>query len=269
MDLSIPNRKHIVITGSTRGLGFCLADAFLAFDCLVTVSGRAQASVDEAVYKLAQKHASDRVHGYPCDVRRPEQVQALWQAAKVRFGKVDIWINNAGYSAPQMSLQELPPSEAQAVIETNLLGTVYGARVAMSGMLEQGFGGIYNMEGLGSDGRKQAGLALYGTSKYSLRYFTGCLVNETSGTPLVIGALSPGMVITEMITGQFQYRPEEWERFKRVLNLLAERPETVAPWLVQRILANRKSGVRIAWLTKRRLLRRILSAPFKRRNLFE
>jgi len=269
MDSPTLGRKHIVITGSTRGLGFCLADAFLALDCSITVSGRAQTSVDQAVDKLAHKHGSDRVHGHPCDVRRPEQVQALWQSAKDRFGKVDIWINNAGYSAPQMSLKELPPSEAQAVIETNLLGTVYGARVAMQGMLEQGFGGIYNMEGLGSNGRKQAGLAMYGTSKYSLRYFTDCLVNEAHGTPLVIGALSPGMVITEMITGQYQYRPEEWERFKQVLNLLAEHPETVAPWLAERILENQKSGVRIAWLTRQRLLGRMLSAPFKHRNLFE
>ena len=110
---------------------------------------------------------------------------------------------------------------------------------------------------------------MYGTSKYSLRYFTDCLVKEARSTPLVIGALSPGMVVTEMITGQYQYRPEEWERFKRVLNLLAERPETVAPWLAQRILENQKSGVRIAWLTKRRLWGRMLTAPFKRRNLFE
>ena len=57
------------------------------------------------------------------------------------------------------------------VVDTNLIGVIYGSKVAFSGMQTQGFGQIYNMEGMGSDGRKHEGLTLYGTTKYAQKYF--------------------------------------------------------------------------------------------------
>ena len=84
---------------------------------------------------------------------------------------------------------------------------IYGSQVAIRGMLTQGFGAIYNMEGMGSDGRTHDGLALYGTTKYALKYFTDALVLETKETPLIVGALRPGMVITEMVTDQYAGQP--------------------------------------------------------------
>ncbi|NJQ96878.1 MAG: hypothetical protein HC784_02590 [Hydrococcus sp. CSU_1_8] len=60
-----------------------------------------------------------------------------------------------------------------------------------------------------------------------------------------------------------------WERSKRVLNILADRVETVTPWLAEQILANQKTGIRIAWLTKAKAIRRFLGASFFKRNLFE
>jgi len=141
--------KVIVITGSTRGIGYGLADSFLALDCAVTVSGRTQEAVDKAVAELSARHGEDRVFGHPCDVTDFEQVQALWNAAKTQFDKIDIWINNAGLGNPQMDFWELPAEEIQAVVSTNLIGAMYGTKVALRGMLEQGFGGLYNMEGPG------------------------------------------------------------------------------------------------------------------------
>ena len=83
-------------------------------------------------------------------------------------------------------------------------------------MLDQGYGSLYNMEGLGSDGRRVEGLTLYGSTKYALRYFTDALVEEMRTTPVLVGALSPGMVITDLITGQYEDRPEDWEAAKRI-----------------------------------------------------
>jgi NAD(P)-dependent dehydrogenase (short-subunit alcohol dehydrogenase family) len=260
--------KHIIITGSTRGLGFGLADAFLDLGCSVTISGRALANVDEAVAKLGSQHTPEHIFGLACDVRDYDQIQALWDGSKARYQKIDVWINNAGYSGPQMAAWELSPEQARAVIETNLLGVIFGSMVSIQGMLDQGFGAIYNMEGLGSDGRMIDGLTNYGTSKYGLHYFTEGLIRETEGMPLVIGSLRPGMVVTDMITKQYDGRPEDWERDKRIFNILADRIETVAPWLAEQILANNKPGIRISWLTKRKLLVRFLTSPFHKRNLF-
>jgi NAD(P)-dependent dehydrogenase (short-subunit alcohol dehydrogenase family) len=260
--------KHIVITGSTRGIGFGLADAFLGLGCSVTLNGRAQANVDEAAGKLKSRYEAGAIFGRACDVRDPEQVQALWTAAQEHYQRVDIWINNAGSSAPQMPAWKLEPGQAQAVVQTNLLGAIYGSLVAFNGMLAQGAGAIYNMEGMGSDGRKHDGLALYGTTKYGLHYFTECLAREAQGTPLIVGALRPGMVITDLILKQYDDRPEDWERAKRVFNIIADRVESVAPWMAAQVLANQKTGAVIQYLTRGKLLKRVLAGPFRKRDIF-
>ena len=261
--------KTIVITGSTRGIGYGLADSFLALGCAVTVSGRTSEAVERAVARLSTKHKADRVFGHPCDVTDFEQVQALWDTAKAHFDKIDIWINNAGIGNSQMNFWELPAERIQAVVSTNLIGAMYGSKVALCGMLDQGFGGLYNMEGLGSGGRKVEGLALYGSTKSGLRYLDECLVRETQGTPVLVGALRPGMVVTDILTKQFEGRPEEWERAKRIFNILADRVETVTPWLAHKVLANDKNGVCISWQGTWKVIGRFLAAPFRKRDLFE
>jgi NAD(P)-dependent dehydrogenase (short-subunit alcohol dehydrogenase family) len=261
-------KKIVVITGSTRGLGYGLAEAFLNLGCAVTISGRTSSGVEHAVTALARKYEAERILGQPCDVTHFEQVQALWGTAKAHFDQIDIWINNAGLGHPQLDFWMLTPTQIQTVVETNLIGTMYGSKAALSGLLEQGFGGLYNMEGLGSDGRRVEGLTLYGSTKYGLRYLNNALVEETKGTPILVGALSPGMVVTDLLTQQYEERPEDWERAKRIFNILADRVETVAPWLAQRILANTKTGVRIARLTRGKIMARFLAAPFRKRDLF-
>ena len=89
-----------------------------------------------------------------CDVTDYEQVQALWDAAVARFGQVDIWINNAGIANTLTPFWELPPSLMQSVVQTNILGSMYGTSVALRGMLKQGYGALYNMEGFGSRGKR-------------------------------------------------------------------------------------------------------------------
>lgn len=261
--------KHIVITGSTRGIGNGLAEAFLNLGCSVTISGREQADVDAATAKLGESYPAERVLGQSCDVRQPDQIQTLWDQSKARFKKVDMWVNNAGIGSPKMATWETPADKVEQVIETNLLGTIYGAIIAVREMLTQGHGAIYIMEGMGSDGRMHTGLTYYGTSKYGLRYFTRSLTKETEGTPIIVGSLQPGMVATDLITRPYKDRPEDWERDKHVLNILADRVETVAPWLAKKMLQNNKSGVRISWSSPWKLFGRFLASPFHQRDAFE
>jgi NAD(P)-dependent dehydrogenase (short-subunit alcohol dehydrogenase family) len=220
-----------------------------------------------SVQHLRDKYAVERVFGYPCDVTRLDQIQGLWDASQDRWGQIDIWINNAGVAHPQMDFWEHPPERIQSVVDTNLLGAMYGAQVALRGMLEQGFGALYNMEGLGSDGRQVEGMTLYGSTKYGLSYLTDALAQEVDGTGIQVGGLRPGMVVTDLLTGQFEGRVEEWEQAKRIFNILADRVETVTPWLAEQVLGNRKNGVHIAWLNRRKMLFRFLTAPFRKRDL--
>lgn len=261
--------KSVVITGSTRGIGYGMAQAFLARDCAVMVCGRSHDSVRRALERLSQPSSAHVIRGQACDVREADQVERLWQAAKSAFGKVDIWINNAGLGLPQYKLWEASAEQARQMVETNLLGVIYGSQVAARGMAEQGFGGIYNMEGAGSDGRLHDGLILYGMTKYGVAYFTRGLIQELSKTAILVGSIRPGMVITDLITGQFADRTQDWERAKRIFNIIADRVETVTPWLADRILENSKHGAQISWTSRRKMLFRFLTAPFSRRNIFE
>jgi NAD(P)-dependent dehydrogenase (short-subunit alcohol dehydrogenase family) len=263
--------KTIVITGSTRGIGYGLADAFLDLDCAVTISGRSQEAVDKAVADLSAKHGTERTFGCPCDVRQFQQVQALWQAAKARFGQIDIWVNNAGIGHSQVDSWELSPERLEAVVGTNVLGSMYGSKVAVRGMLDQGFGAIYNMEGLGSKGGgpRVQGTSVYAASKAGLRYFDEMLTQELRDTPLIFGTLNPGMVATELVTKPYDGRPEEWERARRIFNIIADRVETVAPWLAHQMLDNQKNGARIAWSSWWKVMGRFLAAPFRKRDLFD
>jgi hypothetical protein len=77
------------------------------------------------------------------------------------------------------------------------------------------------------------------------------------------------MVVTDLLMQQYQDRPEDLARAKRFLNILADRVETVTPWLAQKVLANDRSGVRIKWLSGGKAMGRFLTAPFRKRDLFE
>ena len=261
--------KTIVITGSTRGIGYGLAQAFLNLGCNVVVSGRDAANVCKAVSQLSSKHASDKIHGCACDVSVFGQVEKLWHGAKERFGAVDVWINNAGLGQPTQMLWELDASLIEVLVKTNVLGAMNGAKVAIKGMVEQGHGALYNMEGFGSDGRTMKGLTLYGASKYGLAYLTNSLAKEVRGTNVVIGALMPGMVVTDLITKPYEGKPEEWKKVKAIFSILADRVENVAPWLAEKVLANSRNGARFNYFGTGKMIYRFITAPIIKRDPFK
>ena len=260
--------KTIVITGSTRGIGFALADEFLAQSCQVVVSGRTKLAVDQACKLLKGKHGKDHILGQVCNVTDFLSVQALWDAAKAHFGKIDIWINNAGVGHAVRNVWEIEPEKMHAIINTNVLGMLYGAKVAVNGFSDQGFGAIYIMEGKGSDGKVQRGMTAYGTSKRATNYLFNALEKELEETPILVGSLSPGMVVTGLLDDQRQLGVEEWDRTKKIFNILGDKAETVSPWLTKRILANQTTGATFRWLTGPRVLWRFLTARFIQRDLF-
>lgn len=260
--------KTAVITGSTRGIGLGLAKAFLARGCSVMISGRKREDVERTLVALRQQYPAQCIAGYACDVRDPSQLDSLWHASLTTFGRVAIWINNAGVSGDQQMISTSSSEQVENIVKTNLLGVIFGSQVAARGMIEQGYGSIYNMEGMGSDGRMHAGLIFYGMTKYGVCYFTRGLAQEMSHSPIIVGSLRPGMVVTDLIAKQYEGRPQEWERAKRIFNIIADRVEVVTPWLVDRILENKRNGVHLSWATGGRMFFRLIAQPFSRRELF-
>jgi NAD(P)-dependent dehydrogenase (short-subunit alcohol dehydrogenase family) len=258
--------KTIVITGSTRGIGLGLAREFLRLGHQVVVTGRSVAAVDKALADLAADPV--RVLGVPCDIRQVPELEALWRAAVARFGRVDVWINNAAVATDRALLTDLAPDQIAATVETNLLGTLYGCRTAIAGMLKQGGGKVYTFEGFGSNGMTSVGLTTYGATKSAVRYLTAALVKEFAGTPVCVGSLSPGIVATDLLVYSSRTSdPVAWAKARRVMNILGDRVETVTPWLATQALANSRHGARIEWLTPAKAAWRFATAAFHRRDI--
>lgn len=248
--------KCVVITGSTRGIGRGLAREFLKRGHSVMISGRSQQSVDAALPDAQTYITGDaKVAGQPCDISDLAQVQALWDAAITAFGRVDVWINNAGAINVIRAIGELTEEDMTDVPMTNLVGQMNGCRVALNGMTEQGHGALYTFEGFGSDGAKSDGMSVYGASKFGVRYFSKSLIKETKGGPVLVGVLSPGIVTTDMLlAAKDEVTPERWKKMQFIYRILGETVETVTPFLVEGVLANRKHGANIAWLTRPKAL---------------
>lgn len=262
--------KTIVITGSSKGIGFGLGENFLRLGHQVVLNGRDPDSLEKAREELAERFAPERLGALAADMGEYHQVLSLWEYAVSRFGSVDIWINNAGVATSQSDFWDLSPQEIENLIQINITGAMYGAKVALEGFQGQGYGAFYNMEGLGSDGRRVDGLTLYGTSKRALNYLTDSLAAEVKGTPIIVGALSPGMVLTDLILKRYRGQPaEEWESARRIFNILADQVETVTPFLAERVIKNQANGVRIKWLTPGKVLWRFLTAGISQRDLFK
>jgi short-subunit dehydrogenase len=260
--------KNVVITGSTRGVGYAMAKEFLKRGCKVVLSGRGETLRKSAREEL--KAFEEEYCYVSCDVQKKSDLEALWAAAVDRFGSVDIWINNAGQNTPHVLAYETDEAYVRAVVETNMLGVMFGSQVAAKGMLAQTHGAIYSMEGLGSNNMIQPKTILYGTTKHALTYFMKGLAKELEGSGVIAGRLSPGMMLTDFITTTPDGAVaaiESDESFRKLFNILADKPETVAAFFVPRILKNTRNGAQISWLTGAKAAGRFLSAGFRKRNL--
>ncbi|AYF76992.1 SDR family oxidoreductase [Nocardia yunnanensis] len=253
--------RTVVVTGGTRGIGLGLARALLARGHRVAVCG-----TDAGRLEATRATLGDAAAVVAADLTDRAAVQALWNAAVERFGGVDIWINNAGVSHDRTPLWQLPEAEVRKVLDTNLLGVVNGCAVAVAGMAAGAGGHVWNMEGLGSDGRTVPGLGVYGASKRAVTYLTKALAAEVPAG-VSVGLLSPGMVTTDLLTHGYA-DPVELAKARKVFNILADRVETVTPWLAERAVTRTRNGAHVSWLTTGKVARRFAAAPFRTRDLF-
>jgi NAD(P)-dependent dehydrogenase (short-subunit alcohol dehydrogenase family) len=256
----------VVITGSTRGLGFGLARRFLDKGCSVVINGASDLSVRRALGQLSSYGES--LHGVTADVSSREEVERLCREATERFGPPDIWVNNAGISHPHLMVWELDAETVQRVAGINIQGVVNGTVVPFKAMQKRGTGKIFSMEGHGSNGFIIDGMSIYGTTKCAVHYFVRAFAHEAKQSGITIGALSPGMVVTDMLLDTVREESAETLKRKRLFNMLADDVETVSEFLVTGMLGVSGPYVRIQWLTRKKALFRMLFGRFRKRDFF-
>lgn len=261
----ILQNKVTVITGGSRGLGFSIAEAYAREGAKIVIASRSLRSVDEAVKKL--KGSGAQVIGQACDVADMQQVEELAELAVRTFGRIDIWVNNAGLSAPYGPTVHIQNKDFLSVINTNIIGTYNGSVVAMRYFLAQNSGKLINLLGRGDKGSISMQNA-YSSSKVWVRNFTKTLAAEYKNSGVEIFGYNPGLVRTEMLSNVHAVSGYESQmnplRFVAMLwGNEADVPAEKALWLASSA-TDGKSGMMVNVLNTWLMLSRLLALPFRK-----
>lgn len=182
-----------VVTGSARGIGRAMVEAFLSEGARVVVNSRSAQASAEAAAQLGPGAV-----GVEADVATPEGARTLVDSALESFGRLDIAVANAGINVVEDS-ELLAPADWQRVIDVNLSGAFYTAQAAGRVMLGQGAGCIISTASVTSFNAFPRRVA-YAASKAAVVQMTKVLAVEWA--PRVrVNAIAPGYVRTDLIEG--------------------------------------------------------------------
>ncbi len=183
------------ITGASRGFGRIWAEAALARGDRVAATARDAASVAD----LAERFG-DAALPLALDVTRPEQVRQAVAQAHARFGRLDVVVNNAGYTLVG-TVEEASEAEVRAIFDTNLFGTLAVIQAALPLLRAQGSGRILGVSsGMGVVAMPIAGF--YCASKWAFEALHESLAQEVRGFGIRVTLLEPGAYATEFSSPQ-------------------------------------------------------------------
>lgn len=160
-----------------------------------------------------------------CDVTDPDSVSSAVDAAKKRFGKIDILVNNAGVAKSGL-LIDMPLDDFKQVFDVNVNGTFNVTKAVLPDMLSRGQGSIVNVSSVW--GEKGASMEVaYSSSKAAVIGFTKALAKEVAPMGVLVNAVAPGAVDTDMMSVYSQQEKDELCRDSIVLGRLAS-PDEIA-----------------------------------------
>jgi short-subunit dehydrogenase len=168
-------RNHVVvITGASSGFGRGAAEKFANSGADLVLAARRGSEIQKLAANCSKRGV--RALAVETDVSELEQVQRLGERAIGEFGHIDVWVNNAGV-ATYGGFCKSPIEEHEQVIRTNLLGCMYGSRVALDQFRRQGQGILIDVASFAGISSFPYG-ASYSASKYRIRGFDMALQQE-------------------------------------------------------------------------------------------
>jgi 3-oxoacyl-[acyl-carrier protein] reductase len=185
------DERVAVVTGAAQGLGEAIAARFVA-DGFRVVCGDVNDALNERAAEAADPEGQ-RVLAVHLDVRELESVETCLARAVERWGRVDVWVNNAARTVARPFL-EVEPAEWDDVLATNLRGTYFGCRVAGRHMCERGRGRIVNLASIaGQWGRSLTGVH-YAASKAGIVAVTRVAAATFASHGVTVNAIAPAAI---------------------------------------------------------------------------
>jgi 3-hydroxybutyrate dehydrogenase len=196
------NNKVAVITGSTSGIGLGIAQGLANAGANIVINGLGDAAEIEKIRAELESVAGTQVIFNCADMSRPEQIVAMLEEAKARFGSVDIIVNNAGIQKVS-PIEEFPVDKWDAILAINLSSAFHTIRTAVPWMKANQWGRIINIgsaHSLVASPFKSA----YVVAKHGLLGLTKTVALELAEFGITSNAICPGYVLTPLVEGQIK-----------------------------------------------------------------
>jgi len=183
-----------IVTGGSRGIGLASARLLAEGGASVVVSGRDAARLEAATRELEATGAP--VLGVAADAVRREDVERLVEAARERFGRLDVLVNNAGMTRDQL-LVRMKDDDWDQVLATNLRGVFLMTRAVGKVMMRQRSGRIINISST-AGAMGNAGQVNYSAAKAGVIGLTKAAARELAHWNILVNAVAPGLIETDM-----------------------------------------------------------------------
>jgi len=211
------NNKVAVVTGAGRGIGEGIAKVFAQAGAHVVLAARRTHEIERVAEEINSANGS--ALAVTCDVTDSSAVTVLAETAVKHFGKLNIWVNNAGGSPLQMPLMDLPEEEWDATLALNLSAVFHCTRTAAKHM-EDG-GRVLNISSIAAR-NAIAGSGHYSAAKVGVNMLTQAFANEL-GPRVRVNCIMPGAVPTEIMMQAMKLTDEDLPRLEKMLKLPAGR----------------------------------------------
>jgi len=219
-DLFDLSGQTAVVTGSGRGIGEGIATLLAEAGANVVCAARSTDQITRVADAINASNAGGRAIAQATDVSKAEDMDALAQRAVDEFGRLDIWINNAGGSLVSAPITELDPAEWDKTLAVNLSSVFYGVRAAARHMKDGG--SIVNTSSMA--GRDPfPGSGHYSAAKAGVNMLTKTLALELGPQNIRVNAILPGFVPTDTVKKALDMKDEDFGPLLEQLNLPAGR----------------------------------------------